>query len=542
LILGLTIFLGTVGARIFKKFRIPQVVAYIIIGILLGTMGIGIIKEPIIKAFEPFNLFALGLIGFMIGGELKKEMFQKYGKQLFYILISEGLSAFLLVTLIVVLVGNFFFGSSKLVWAIGLLLGSIAAATAPAATTDVLWEYKTRGPLTTTVLGIVGMDDGLSLVLFAIASSIAVSLLGKTSAGILAKSFRTLYEIGGSIGLGILGGFALSSIVKKINEEYGILAFSIGIIVLILGIAKLIGVDILLAAMSIGFVVTNYIPRKGKEVFELIDKFSPPIYVLFFTFFGAKLNLGRLTLPLILLSVVYLLGRTMGKGIGASFGARLSGAPKTVQKYLPFCLFSQAGVAIGLSILATHRFPGEIGNAIVLIITTTTFIVQIIGPISTKWAVAKAGEVGLNITEEDIIRQSKAKDIMDKDVPLINENMSLTEILKVFSESNYLYYPVVNKEKKLLGVLTVDNIKNTLMTSGLNWFLLAFDLMEPPVVVTSPDTPMREVKELLSRHNLEYLPVVGADKKVSGFLEARSINRKISTKIIQLQKQAESLG
>ncbi|MEA1913235.1 MAG: cation:proton antiporter [candidate division WOR-3 bacterium] len=275
LILGLTIFLGTVGARIFKKFRIPQVVAYIVIGILLGTMGIGIIKEPIIKAFEPFNLFALGLIGFMIGGELKKELFQKYGKQLFYILISEGLSAFLLVTLIVVLVGNFFFESSKLVWAIGLLLGSIAAATAPAATTDVLWEYKTRGPLTTTVLGIVGMDDGLSLVLFAIASSIAVSLLGKTSAGILAKSFRTLYEIGGSIGLGILGGFALSSIVKKINEEYGILAFSIGIIVLILGIAKLIGVDILLAAMSIGFVVTNYIPRKGKEVFELIDKFTP---------------------------------------------------------------------------------------------------------------------------------------------------------------------------------------------------------------------------------------------------------------------------
>lgn len=300
--------------------------------------------------------------------------------------------------------------------------------------------------------------------------------------------------------------------------------------------------DILLAAMSLGVMIANYTPRKSKEVFKLVGRATPPIYVLFFVLFGAKLNLSQMTLPMVLLAVVYLIGRTGGKAIGSNIGARLSGATKAVQKYVPWCFFSQAGVAIGLSILAGQRFPGEIGNAIVVIITTTTFIVQIIGPISTKWAVTKAGEVGLNITEEDIVRKSKAKDIMDKDVPLIYENMSLSEILRIFSEKNNLYYPVVNTNKYLLGIITIDNIKNTLMTSVLDSFLLAHDLMEPVTAVTTPETPMQEVKELLSRYNLEYLPVVTEGGKVLGFLESRMINKIVSTKIIELQKQAESLG
>jgi len=196
LLLGLVLFGGTIGGRLFQKIRIPQVVGYIIVGILLGRTGAGIIDEHIIKLFQPFNYFALGLIGFMIGGELKKETFQKYGKQLMYILSFEGLMAFFLVSTLVIVVGNHFLESRELVWSLGLLLGAIASATAPAATTDVLWEYKTRGPLTTTVLGIVGMDDGLSLMLFAIASSIAASLIGGVSSGIFNTFFHIIYELG----------------------------------------------------------------------------------------------------------------------------------------------------------------------------------------------------------------------------------------------------------------------------------------------------------------------------------------------------------
>jgi CBS domain-containing protein len=157
-------------------------------------------------------------------------------------------------------------------------------------------------------------------------------------------------------------------------------------------------------------------------------------------------------------------------------------------------------------------------------------------------AITKAGEAGLNITEEDIIRESKVKDIMDESIPLIYENMSLSEILKIFGETDNLYYPVVDKKRKLLGVITVDHIKNSLTTSGLDTFLLAHDLMEPVIAKSSPNLPMTEALETLGRYNIEYLPVVSAKDEIIGFLERRQISRKISTKLIELQKQAESLG
>jgi Kef-type K+ transport system membrane component KefB/CBS domain-containing protein len=541
-LIGLTILLGTTGSRLFKKIKIPQVIAFIIIGFFLGDSVFGIINKPMLSSFSFFNIFVLGITGFLIGGELKKAIFEKYGKQFINILLSEGLLAFILVTVLVVLLGHLFFDNMSFVWALGLLLGSIAAATAPAATTDVLWEYKTRGPLTTTILGIVGLDDGLGLILFAIASSITFAIVGTNAPAISSVFLHILYEIGGSVGIGILGGLTLSLIVRKMSDKYGIITFSLGTIVLVLGFSKLIECDVLLSAMTAGVFVTNYIPRKSEEVFELTNELMPALYILFFTFFGAQLNLQNLNLPIVMIAIVYLIGRTAGKGLGANLGARISRAPKTVQKYLPWCLFSQAGVAIGLSILANSRFPGEIGDSIVIVITTTTFVVQIIGPLAMRIAITGAGEAGLNITEEDIIRGSKAKDIMDTTVPLIYENMSLAQILKTFSETDNLYYPVVDRKKKLLGVITVDNIKDSLMTTGLDAFLLAHDLKEPVIAKVSPDLPMLEVQEILDRYNIEYLPVVSSKDEVLGFLERRQISRKISTKLIELQKQAEALG
>jgi Kef-type K+ transport system membrane component KefB/CBS domain-containing protein len=542
ILIGLTIILGTSSSRFFKKFKIPQVIAFIVIGFLLGDSIFGIISTETLSNFSPFNIFVLGITGFLIGGELRGSIFKKYGRQFVNILLSEAFFAFILVTVFVVLVGNLFFESSAFVWALGLLLGSIAAATAPAATTDVLWEYKTRGPLTTTILGIVGLDDGLGLILFAVASSVALAIMGTGEAGIFHIFKQIIYNVAGSVGIGIFGGFLISIIVRKLSDKYGIITFSIGIMGMVLGFSKSIDCDILLSAMAAGVFVTNYIPRKSKEIFELTNQFMPTLYILFFTFFGAQLNLENLNLPIIILGLVYLLGRTAGKGFGANLGARLSKAPKTVQKYLPWCLFSQAGVAIGLSILAAERFSGELGDSIVVVITATTFVVQVIGPLAMRIAISGAGEAGLNITEEDIIRQSKAKDIMETSVPLIYENMSLSQILKTFSETDNLYYPVVNKNKRLLGVITVDNIKNSLMTRGLDAFLLAHDLMEPVIAKASHDLPMVEVQEILSRYNLECLPVVSSKNEVIGFLERRKIARKIFTNLIKLQKQAEALG
>jgi len=540
-LLGLALFGGTIGGRLFQKFRIPQVVGYIAIGVVIGESGLKIVGQDIIHTLQPLSYFALGLIGFMIGGELKKEVIAKYGKQFVNILLFEGVTSFLAVSLLVGVAGSLLFGDWKLAWTLGLLLGAISSATAPAATTAVLREYKTRGPLTRTVLGIVAMDDGLALLLFAIASSVAGSLGGYTHQGLLRTFINPLYEIGGSIVIGTASGLLLNKLVRKYAEEERVLAFSIGTVLLVSGLALAFHFDMLLATMMLGVIVTNFIPRKSKEVFNLVEGFTPPIYVLFFVLVGAKLNISHMTLSILLLAVIYLIGRSAGKAIGANIGTRISGASKSIQRYLPLCLFSQAGVAIGLSILASHYFPGSIGNAIVIIIAATTFVLEIIGPPFVKLAVTKAGEVGLNITEEDLTHKAKARDIMDESTPLIYKNMSLAEIIKIFSESNNLYYPVVDADKRLVGIITVDNIKNTFMEKGLTDFLMAYDLMEPAVASITPESSMSEVKRLLAKYNLEYLPVITEANTVVGFIERRMIYRIISTKMMELQKQADSL-
>lgn len=540
-LLGLALFGGTIVGRLFQKLRIPQVVGYVSLGILIGESGFKMVDAHMLKSLEPFSYFALGLVGFMIGGELKKDVLRKYGKQFVNILLFEGVTAFLAVTVSVGLVGGLLFGDWRFSWAIGLLLGAIASATAPAATTAVLKEYKTRGPLTRTVLGIVALDDALALLLFAVASSLAASISGTTHQSLIWTFISPLYKISGSIIVGIIGGGVLNKLFRKYSEDERLLAFSIGIVLLITGAAIAIHVDMLLAAMTMGVVVANFTPLKSKDVFKLVETFTPPIYVLFFVLVGAKLNIRHMTLPIIVLSGVYLLSRSLGKAIGASFGARISGAAKSVQKYLPFCLFSQAGVAIGLSILASNYFPGKIGNAIVVIVTATAFILEIVGPACVKMAMIKAKEVGLNITEEDLIYKTKVCDLMDKNPPLIYTNTSLTKILNIFSTSANLYYPVVDEDKKLRGIITVDSLKNLFMETGLSNLLLAVDFMEPIVDSVAPESSIFSVKEILDRYNLEYLPVIEQDKTIAGFVERRILNKRISTKILELQRQADAL-
>ncbi|MFH1414349.1 MAG: cation:proton antiporter [Candidatus Omnitrophota bacterium] len=540
LLLGLALFSGAIGGRVFQKLRVPQVVGYITIGIIIGESGFKIVDHDIIKSLEPFSYFALGLIGFTIGGELKKDILVKYGKQFISILLSEGIGAFLAVSVLVGITGTFLFGSWRIAWSLGLLLGAIASATAPAATSEVIREYKTRGPLTRTVLGIVALDDGLALILFAIATSIAGNLSGDIHQSTLRVFIHPIYEIGVSIGIGILFGSVLNRLLRKYAEKERILAFCIGTVLLASGVAITINVDMLLAIMTLGVVVTNSVTQKAKEAFKLLEGFTPPIYVLFFVLVGAKLNISYMSLSVILLAVIYLIGRSGGKMLGAFLGAKASNATKTVQKYLPLCLFSQAGVAIGLSILASNYFPGEISNAIVVIITFTVFILELIGPYFVKIAVTRAGEVGINITEEDFINKTQTKEIMEKSLPLIYENDSLDKVLSTFTETPNLYYPVVDKDKKLTGIIGVDSIKNTLAEKELIGLALAADLQEPVVAKINENSMLSEAKNVLNKYNIEYLPVVTEADKVVGFIERRILAKAVSAKMMELQKQVES--
>ncbi|RKY30409.1 MAG: sodium:proton exchanger [Candidatus Omnitrophota bacterium] len=538
-LLGLALFGGTIGGRIFQKLKIPQVVGYMAIGILIGESGLKIVNHDITQTLQPFSYFALGLIGFMIGGELKKDLLVKYGKQFIHILLFEGLTAFIAVTVFTTTVGIFLFKDWKLSLSLGLLLGAISSATAPAATTEVLREFKARGPLTKTVLGIVAMDDGLALLLFAIAFSVAGSLIGGVHENTLRIFIHPFYEIGLSIIIGILSGLVLKEFLKKYSEKERILVFSIGAVLLVCGFALAINVDMLLAVMTLGAIISNSLAQKSKEIFRLLSGFTPPIYVLFFVLVGAELNISYMSFAIFLLLLVYLIGRSAGKMSGAIIGARISNAPEAVRKYLPLCLFSQAGVAIGLSILASNNFPGEIGNAIVIVITATVFILELIGPYFVKVAVTKAGEVGLNITEEDYLQKTMVKEVMDKNPPLIKVDTPLDKILKIFSQTANLYYPVVSADGKLSGIISIDSIKNIITERELAGLVLAADLKEPVVETISETALLSDAQKIFEKFQIDYLPVITEENKISGFIERRIFDRIVSTKIVELQQQSE---
>ena len=541
LLLGVILFGGTLTGRLFQRIKIPQVIGYIGAGMILGYSGLEFVDETTLKNLQPFSSFALGLIGFMIGGELKISTIKKFGKQFISILLLESLGSFVLVSIVTTALGYLLFHNLAYATALGLLFGAISSATAPAATTDVLWENKTKGPLTTIILGIVAMDDGVALVLFAFATSIAGNLLGITTGNIFHHLVSILWEIGGSMMLGTLSGFILYRIIRNFKNEERILAFSISAILLLIGIAVSIGTDMILASMSMGFFISNFAPRRSKETFKLVEKFTPPIYVLFFVMVGAKINVSKLNGMVALIALMFLFGRFAGKAAGAWLGARISKAPATVRKYLPLCLLSQAGVAIGLSIIAGQTFPGEAGNTIMLVITMTTFVVQVVGPILVKVAVVKSGEVGLNITEEDLILLSTAADISDEKIPVLNEDMNIAKVLNIFAQHDNLYYPVVNADGRLIGIVSIEKLKDTFMAAEFSEFLLVHDIMEPVAYECSPDTEAVEVSRMIKTLGINSVPMVDKDRKVLGMIENRKLQQHFTTKIAELTQKAKDL-
>ncbi|HQO57553.1 MAG TPA: cation:proton antiporter [Candidatus Omnitrophota bacterium] len=534
LVLGLALFGGTIGGRLFQKIKIPQVVGYIFIGFLLGPSIVGIINSQMLQTLVPFSHFALGLIGFMIGGELNRQTLKKYGKQFAVILLFEGMFAFILVTLLIGGIGSLFLKDTKMAWSLALLLGAISSATAPAATTDVLWEYKAKGPLTTTVFGIVALDDVLAIILFAVASSLVTHLLGLSQGVSLTAFLQPIYEIGGAVFVGGISGVILIAIINHYQQKERMLVFLIGMVLFVLGFSVAINVSMLLAAMTLGIIVANGLSSMSKQVFNIIQDFSPPIFILFFVLVGARLNPQSFTPAMSVVLVLYLIGRTGGKMSGAYWGAGLCHADEAVKKYLPLCLFSQAGVAVGLSLVASQSLDKEMGNMVIVIITMTTFVVQLLGPPCVKYAVVKAREAGKNITEEDIVRTASVQELMDSRYPIIHENTPAERILDIFAKSPYTQYPVVTPQGKLSGVINIDGIKNSLLFEKADQLLLAADLKERFPHEVTLNTSLWEAKNYMDNFRLGFLPVADKEGVILGGFDRRMYKKFVSTKLLGL--------
>ncbi|MGD2094615.1 MAG: cation:proton antiporter [Phycisphaerales bacterium] len=539
--IGIAIFLGTVGAKIIQQLHIPQIIGYVTIGLILGPL-FKIIPVDTVNALEPFNFFALGVIGFLIGGELERDIFVKFGKQVTAILLFEGLAAFLLVGVLSFGIMIFFY-DWKMSLAVSVVFAAICAATDPASTVSVLWEYKARGPLTAMLTAVVALDDAFALVLYAVGISVAGVITGHGEKGLMYALGVSLYHIAGAIAIGLVAGLVLIWILKRIDEPGRILAFTVGTIIVTIGAAVALHLDIIIATMVLGVTLINIEPRRMSTSFEVMHDFSVPVYALFFVLVGARLNISSVDKMIFLLMLAYVAGSIIGKTGGAYLGAAYSKAVKSVRNYLGFCLYPQGGIAVGLLIMASNKFEEDMSSIMLLVVLLGAFVLQLIGPLGVKFGAKKAGELGLNITEEDLIKIYKVSDVMDSEVPVISAGMSLSEVLKIVSGTSNFFYPVVDNENKLVGGITLDGIRNTFQTQELNDWLVALDIMEPVLIKVTPEMALAEAFEKARHLDIEHMPVVASveNDTLVGALNCRAVHRSLSAEVLSRQQQADSI-
>jgi Kef-type K+ transport system membrane component KefB len=405
--IGLLLIISYLGSKLFQRFGIPQVVGFIVLGVLHGPSFLNVIPLSLSDEFLFISEIALGLIGFDMGSHLNLSKIRKLGKSIIFILIFEAFGAFALVA------GGVFVITRSLHTA--LIFGALASATAPAATVDVLAEYDAKGPLTTTLLAVVGLDDALSLVLYSIASAFAVAIIsGGETPTVLELLELPLIEIGGSLLTGVALGHILDQILRRLRGHHDAMAISIGFVLLAAGFSIALDFSLILTTMIIGMVVVNSSPEHGRRIRYTIEQAGPVIYVLFFTLVGARFQISMIP-TMGLLGLTYILLRSTGKYFGSWLGGTIGGAVPAVRENLGFGLLSQAGVAIGLALASASRFSklGEegaaLGSLVINVITATTFLVQIIGPIFVKFAINRAGEIGMARSDPDEIWASEGK-------------------------------------------------------------------------------------------------------------------------------------
>ena len=398
-LIGLVVICAYLAAKGMQRVGIPQVVGFIFVGVLLGSSFLNVVPLPLIRELAFISEIALAMIGFDMGSHLRYADLRRLGRSILAVLLCEGVGAFLLVSAGVYLLTRSI--------PMALVFGALASATAPAATVDVLHEYHSEGPLTTTLMAVVGMDDALLLLLFSIAATVAESTLSGTGQTSLAPVlYLSLREIGGAVLLGLLLGLPFQELLNRLEHEHAVYGFIVGVVIFAAGLANSLGISLILSLMTMGVIVANVRGDNSLYVRRVVERVGPIIYMLFFALVGARLQISLLP-AMGLLGLIYLVLRTGGKLGGAWLGSTLGGAEPQVRKYLGFGLLSQAGVAIGLALSIAHRFDAygaagaQLGTTVINVITATTFVVQIVGPIMLKYAITQAGELGKAMPVEE---------------------------------------------------------------------------------------------------------------------------------------------
>lgn len=389
--LGIIMFLGLTFGRLAEYIKLPAIVGYLIAGLILGPIS-GVLNQNDTESLRLISDLALGFIAFEVGNELWFGKLKKSGKKIIIITLLQAL-----LTSIIVFLSLLFFTDVS----VALILGAIAAATAPAPIIMIINKYNAKGDLKDTIIPIVGLDDAVGVIIFGVFLSISVSIVGTTAnTNMLELLLEPFIEIGISILLGVIIGLIAGLAIKHITKDFEARAKNLEVIIITVlitvGLALSLNASPILTPMIAGAMVTNMI---NKETYMLeedtIKFFIPPLMIMFFTVSGARLDFS--VLPTVgIIGIIYIIGRTIGKFLGSYFCASITNSASSTKKYLGFAMLPQSGVAIGLSMAAynalidiNQNYAETINN----VTLASVLFFALTGPILVKIAFQKAGEI-----------------------------------------------------------------------------------------------------------------------------------------------------
>ena len=417
--IALLLLAALLSTRLMKLIKLPNVTGYIITGILMGPFVFGMLfnnfsfdgikDSPIYQCVDRIkwvSTVALGFIAFSIGTSFRAQTLKAVGKRVLIITVLEASFASLFV--IAILIGAHFI-FDEVTWPLVLTLGAIASATAPAATLMVIKQYNARGPLVNTLLPVVALDDAAALILFAILFQVANTLAIGGEFSIYKMLFKPIIEILISLGVGAVIGFIISFMNRFFKSRNNRLIWCIFSVFAALGVYYLFkyeamgGFELssLLICMMAGVIYTNMC-KDSNRTLDVVDRFTSPIYMMFFVISGASLDLSIFAnekgLLVVGVAFVYVIFRVVGKYLGAYTGCSISKCEPQVKKNLGLALIPQAGVAIGLAtnantLFSYHETTAEAGALIIAIVLTSTLVYELVGPLFSKLALSKAGEI-----------------------------------------------------------------------------------------------------------------------------------------------------
>lgn len=385
---GICLLLSILTGRGASYIKFPIIIGYIITGAILGPPLLHYMTNADLQQLGFINLLTLALIGFNIGSELRFKELRKMGRKIVIIVVMEAGIAFLITGIATALVLKSI--------PMGIIYGALACATAPAGTVDVIRQYQAKGELTSTLFAVMGLDDIFALILYSLAIPIAGIMLGAHQLSISAALLQSLLNIGLEIILGAAFGYLLVSLGRYLHDHAVFLLYSLGSLFLMCSLAELFNISPILLCMSAAIVMTNTNGIITRKYTNALMQWSPPVYLMFFVLIGTKLDFGIIR-NYALLILCYIVFRSLGKYFGAYWGGKVAKASSNVTKNLGFTLLSQAGVAIGLT-LGAAKVLSDLGlndqaKQIISVMTATTFLIMLIGPVLVKYGLKRANEL-----------------------------------------------------------------------------------------------------------------------------------------------------